>query len=125
MINSPRVCVQVQSMYIETQSQWEKDRYVFAYTITLRNLGRHPVRLMGRYWLITNAKGQEIEVQGEGVVGEKPRILSGGEFQYTSGAVLETPLGTMQGHYDMVDDQEQRFYVAIPVFRLAIPSLIN
>ncbi|AHF78378.1 CO2+/Mg2+ efflux protein [Sodalis praecaptivus] len=125
MINSPRVCVQVQSMYIETQSQPEKDRYVFAYTITLRNLGRHPVQLMGRYWLITNANGQEIEVQGEGVVGEKPRILPGGEFQYTSGAVLETPLGTMQGHYDMVDDQGEGFHVAIPVFRLAIPSLIN
>ncbi|KYP97682.1 heavy metal transporter [Sodalis-like endosymbiont of Proechinophthirus fluctus] len=125
MINSPRVCVQVQSMYIETQSQPEKDRYVFAYTITLRNLGRHPVQLIGRYWLITNANGQEIEVQGEGVVGEKPRILPGGEFQYTSGAVLETPLGTMQGHYNMVDDQGQDFHVMIPVFRLAIPSLIN
>ncbi|RLR17647.1 Co2+/Mg2+ efflux protein ApaG [Sodalis-like symbiont of Bactericera trigonica] len=125
MINSPRVCVQVQSMYIEAQSQPESDRYVFAYTITLRNLGRHPVQLIGRYWLITNANGQETEVQGEGVVGEQPRILPGGEFQYTSGAVLETPLGTMQGHYDMVDDQGQGFHVAISVFRLAIPSLIN
>lgn len=125
MINSSRVCVQVQSMYIETQSQPEKDRYVFAYTITLRNLGRYLVQLVGRYWLITNANGQEIEVQGEGVVGKKPRIIPGGEFQYTSGAVLETPLGTMQGHYNMVDEQGQGFHVVIPVFRLAIPSLIN
>ncbi|MGP4123620.1 MAG: Co2+/Mg2+ efflux protein ApaG [Sodalis sp. (in: enterobacteria)] len=125
MINPPRVCIQVQSMYIETQSQPEKNRYVFAYTITLRNLGRQRVQLMRRYWLITNANGQDIEVQGEGVVGEKPQILPGDEFQYTSGAVLETPIGTMQGHYDMINDQGQGFQVAIPVFRLAIPSLIN
>ncbi|SNC58551.1 Co2+/Mg2+ efflux protein ApaG [Sodalis endosymbiont of Henestaris halophilus] len=125
MINSPRICVQVQSMYIETQSQPEKKRYVFAYTIRLRNLGRYSVQLLGRYWRITNANGQEIEVQGEGVLGEKPCILPRGEFQYTSGAVLETPLGTMQGYYNMVNYQGQGFQVAIPVFRLAIPSLIN
>ncbi|UDG80216.1 Co2+/Mg2+ efflux protein ApaG [Candidatus Steffania adelgidicola] len=125
MINPPHVCIQVQSMYIETQSQPEKERYVYAYTIRLRNIGRYIVQLIGRYWLITNANGQASEVQGEGVVGEKPHILPGGEFQYTSGAVLETPIGTMQGHYNMVDDQGHAFQVEIPVFRLAIPSLIN
>ncbi|TKI08726.1 Co2+/Mg2+ efflux protein ApaG [Martelella alba] len=125
MIDSPRVCVQVQSVYIETQSLPEEQRYVFAYTITVRNLGRHSVQLMGRYWLITNSNGKETEVQGEGVVGEQPVIAPGGEFQYTSGAVLETPLGTMQGHYHMRDHQGQSFRIAIPVFRLAIPSLIH
>ena len=125
MINSPRVCVQVQSMYVETQSFPEEERYVFAYTITVRNLGRHNVQLVGRYWLITNSNGKETEVQGEGVVGEQPLITPGNEFQYTSGAILETPLGTMEGHYEMLDHQGQSFQIAIPVFRLAIPTLIH
>ncbi|MCL2894143.1 Co2+/Mg2+ efflux protein ApaG [Brenneria tiliae] len=125
MINAPRVCVQVQSFYVESQSLPDEERFVFAYTITVRNLGRHEVRLLGRYWLITNANGHQTEVQGEGVVGEQPVIPPGGEFQYTSGTVLETPLGTMEGHYQMIDHQGNAFQVAIPVFRLAIPSLIH
>ncbi|XCW71053.1 Co2+/Mg2+ efflux protein ApaG [Kosakonia cowanii] len=75
--------------------------------------------------MITNGNGRETEVQGEGVVGEQPHIEPGGEFQYTSGAVIETPLGTMQGHYDMVDAQGNPFRVAIPVFRLAVPIVIH
>lgn len=125
MLNSPRVCVQVQSVYIESQSQPEDERYVFAYTITIRNLGRHNVQLLRRYWLITNSNGRVTEVQGEGVIGETPVILPNNEFQYTSGAILETPLGTMEGHYEMVDHLGESFRVAIPVFRLAIPTLIN
>lgn len=93
----------VQSVYIESQSSPEEERYVFAYTVTIRNLGRSQVQLLGRYWLITNGHGRETEVQGEGVVGEQPHIPAGGEYQYTSGAVIETPLGTMQGHYEMID----------------------
>ncbi|RYI62094.1 bis(5'-nucleosyl)-tetraphosphatase (symmetrical) [Klebsiella pneumoniae] len=109
MIHSPRVCVQVQSVYIESQSSPEEERYVFAYTVTIRNLGRSQVQLLGRYWLITNGHGRETEVQGEGVVGEQPHIPAGGEYQYTSGAVIETPLGTMQGHYEMIDIDARRF----------------
>ena len=125
MIDSPRVCIQVQSVYVESQSIPEEERYVFAYTITIRNLGRFNVQLLGRHWLITNSNGRQTEVQGEGVVGEQPLIPPGGEFQYTSGAILETPLGTMEGHYEMVDHQGQPFQTAIPVFRLAIPTLIH
>jgi len=125
MIDTPRVCVQVQSVYIESQSAPEEDRYVFAYTITIRNLGRMSVQLLGRYWLITNGNGRETEVQGEGVVGEQPHIEPGGEFHYTSGAVLETPMGTMQGHYQMIDSEGETLLVDIPVFRLAIPSHIH
>ncbi len=77
MIHSPRVCVQVQSVYIESQSSPEEERYVFAYTVTIRNLGRSQVQLLGRYWLITNGHGRETEVQGEGVVGEQPHIPAG------------------------------------------------
>ena len=125
MLNSPRVCVQVQSIYVESQSIPEEERFVFAYTITIRNLGRFNVQLLRRYWLITNSNGRQTEVQGEGVIGEQPLILPGNEFQYTSGAVLETPLGTMEGHYEMVDHLGQAFRTAIPVFRLAIPALIH
>ena len=125
MIDSPRVCVQVQSVYIETHSMPEEDRYVFAYTVTIRNLGRTAVQLLGRYWVITNGHGRETEVQGEGVVGVQPHIEPGGEYQYTSGAVLETPLGTMQGHYDMVDVDGVPFAIDIPVFRLFVPTLIH
>ncbi|WJV53340.1 Co2+/Mg2+ efflux protein ApaG [Pectobacteriaceae bacterium CE90] len=125
MINAPRVCIQVQSFYIEAQSEPDEERFVFAYTITIRNLGRHEVKLLGRHWLITNANGRQTEVQGEGVIGLQPVIQPGGEFQYTSGAVLETPLGTMEGHYQMIDHQGDDFQVPIQVFRLAIPSLIH
>ncbi|OSY20482.1 Co2+/Mg2+ efflux protein ApaG [Klebsiella pneumoniae] len=107
MIHSPRVCVQVQSVYIESQSSPEEERYVFAYTVTIRNLGRSQVQLLGRYWLITNGHGRETEVQGEGVVG------------------VETPLGTMQGHYEMIDIDGAPFRIEIPVFRLAVPTLIH
>lgn len=125
MIDSPRVCVQVQSVYIESQSLPDEERYVFAYTVTIRNLGRTQVQLLGRYWLITNGHGRETEVQGEGVVGVQPLIAPGDEYQYTSGAVLETPLGTMQGHYEMLDSDGNPFSIDIPVFRLFVPTLIH
>ncbi len=125
MTASPRLSVQVQSVYIESQSSPDDERFVFAYTVTIRNLGRETVQLLGRYWLITNGHGRETEVQGEGVVGEQPHIAPGNDYQYTSGAVIETPLGTMEGHYEMVDEQGNAFRVAIPVFRLAVPTLIH
>lgn len=125
MIATPRVCVQVQSIYIASQSAPEDERYVFAYTITIRNLGRNPVQLISRYWLITNGNGRETEVKGEGVVGEQPHIAPGEEFQYTSGAILETPMGTMQGHYQMTDSEGEMLQVDIPVFRLAIAHHIH
>lgn len=125
MLDSPRVCVQVQSVYIEAHSAPEQERFVFSYTVTVRNLGRTAVQLLGRYWLITNGNGRVTEVQGEGVVGVQPLIQPGEEYQYTSGAVIETPFGTMEGHYQMVDAQGNDFRVAIPVFRLAVSSLIH
>ncbi|NEG61123.1 Co2+/Mg2+ efflux protein ApaG [Pantoea agglomerans] len=125
MSETARVSVHVQSQYVASQSSPDDERYVFAYTITIRNLGRSSVQLLGRYWLITNGNGRETEVQGEGVVGEQPLIAPGNEFQYTSGAVIETPMGTMQGHYVMVDEQGGTFHVEIPVFRLAIQTHIH
>ncbi len=125
MIDSPRVCVQAQSIYLENQSIPDEARFVFAYTVTIRNLGHTNVQLMGRYWLITNSNGRQIEVQGEGVVGEQPIILPGNEFHYTSGAILETPLGTMEGYYKMINHLGQSFHTDIPVFLLSIPALIH
>ncbi|MCP1065959.1 Co2+/Mg2+ efflux protein ApaG [Serratia symbiotica] len=125
MIDSPRICIQIQSIYVESQSIPEENRYVFAYTVTLCNLGRFNMQLLGRYWLITNSNGRKTEVQGIGVIGEQPLLQPGSEFQYTSGTILETPLGTMEGHYKMVDHQSQLFRCAIPVFRLVIPILIH
>ncbi|KMJ44528.1 Co2+/Mg2+ efflux protein ApaG [Xenorhabdus khoisanae] len=125
MLNEPRIYIQVQSTYVESQSQPEQQRFVFAYTISIRNLGHFPVQLISRYWRITNSDGHRTEIQGEGVVGKQPLIPSGAEYSYSSGAILETPLGTMEGHYEMVDHEGHPFRAAIPVFRLAIPTLIN
>ncbi|MDY0971512.1 Co2+/Mg2+ efflux protein ApaG [Siccibacter turicensis] len=125
MSESSRVCVQVQSYYVESQSSPDEERYVFAYTVTIRNLGRTPVQLLTRYWRITNGNGRETEVQGEGVVGVQPHIEAGNEYQYTSGAIIETPMGTMEGYYDMVDAQGNALRIDIPVFRLAVPTLIH
>ena len=125
MSESARMSVQVQSLYIASQSSPEEERFVFAYTITIRNLGRNAVQLLGHYWLITNGNGRETEVQGEGVVGEQPVIAPGSEFQYTSGAIIETPMGTMQGHYVMQDEEGETFNIDIPVFRLAVETHIH
>jgi len=125
MSETRRVYVHVQTFYVAAQSQPEEERYVFAYTITIRNLGREAVTLRERYWLITNGNGKQTEVQGEGVVGEQPLIAPGDEYQYTSGAVLETPVGTMQGHYLMEAADGERFQTEIPVFRLAVTASLH
>ncbi|MBC8952557.1 Co2+/Mg2+ efflux protein ApaG [Xenorhabdus sp. PB62.4] len=125
MLNEPRIYIQVQSTYVESQSQPEQQRFVFAYTISIRNLGHFPVQLISRYWRITNSDGHRTEIQGEGVVGKQPLIPAGTEYSYSSGTILETPLGTMEGHYEMIDHEGHPFRATIPVFRLAIPTLIN
>lgn len=125
MLNEPNVSIKFQSVYIESQSQPEIKRYVFAYTVSIRNLGREAIQLMSRYWLITNSDGHRTEVQGEGVVGEQPVIQPSKVYRYTSGAILETPMGTMEGYYVMLNGQGENFHVDIPAFRLAIPTLIN
>ena len=96
MIDSPRVCIQVQSIYGNHSRSLKKSVTSSPIPSPSRNLGRTDVQLLGRYWLITNSNGRQTEVQGEGVIGEQPVIPPGGEFQYTSGAILETPLGTME-----------------------------
>jgi ApaG protein len=119
------ITVDVDARYLEDQSAPEEQRYVFAYTITIRNRGEVPARLLTRHWVITDANGKVQEVRGEGVVGEQPHLKPGEGFRYTSGAVLETPVGAMQGSYQMLADDGVRFDAAIPPFTLAIPGTIH
>ena len=120
-----RIRVEVETSYLEDQSEPRDRRYVFAYTITIRNEGAVAAKLLTRHWIITDADGRVQEVRGDGVVGEQPRLEPGQGFRYSSGAVIETPVGSMQGSYQMVDAQGARFDAPIPAFRLAIPGLLH
>lgn len=115
----PFIQIQVETFYLEDQSQPELDYFVFAYRITISNRGDVAAQLLSRHWVVTNADGQIKEVRGAGVVGEQPVIQPGHSYQYTSGTVLETPVGSMHGSYQMLDTDGHRFEVPIPPFRLA------
>jgi len=117
--------IDVATRYLDDQSEPEQDRYVFAYTIHIRNTGNVPARLLGRHWVITDANGNVQEVTGEGVVGEQPWLRPGEDFSYTSGAVLETHLGTMHGRYEMLADDGTRFDAPIPRFTLCVPRTLH
>ena len=117
--------VDVQTQYIPEQSDPEQHRYVFSYTITIRNEGNVPAKLLTRHWIITNADGKTQEVRGEGVVGEQPHLKPGDGFRYTSGTVLETPVGSMQGSYQMVADDGVKFDAEIAPFSLSMPHTIH
>jgi len=119
------ITVEVETDYIEGQSEPDNERYVFSYTITIRNEGGAPAQLLSRHWLITDANGNVQEVKGEGVVGEQPHLNPGEGFQYTSGAMITTPVGSMQGTYQMVTDQGDEFDTEIPAFTLAIPRTLH
>jgi ApaG protein len=117
--------VDVETSFLAEQSDPVEKRYVFSYTITIRNEGSQPAKLLSRHWLITDANGKTQEVRGEGVVGEQPHLKPGRGFRYSSGAVLETPVGAMQGSYQMVDDDGARFDAPIAPFRLAMPGVLH
>ena len=120
-----KIKVDVETNYVEDQSDPRERRYVFAYTITIRNEGQVPARLLTRHWIITDANGKVQEVRGDGVVGEQPYLKPGQGFRYSSGAVIETPVGSMHGSYRMVDDDGAHFDAPIPAFRLAIPGMLH
>ena len=120
-----KISVEVETSYVDEQSDPNERRYVFAYTITIRNEGAVPARLLTRHWIITDANGKVQEVRGDGVVGEQPHLKPGQGFRYSSGAVLETPVGAMQGSYEMIDDEGQRFDAPIRPFRLAMPGILQ
>jgi len=117
--------VRVATAFIEGQSDADQNRYVFAYTITIHNTGNLPARLLTRHWIITDANGKVQEVRGEGVVGEQPHLQPGEGFQYTSGTMLETPVGTMRGSYQMLADDGTEFEAEIGAFTLSVPRVLH
>ena len=117
--------VSVVSKYLEHESAPAQDRYVFAYTVTIRNVGETPARLMTRHWIITDAGGNIQEVRGDGVVGEQPRLEPGQGFQYTSAAMIQTPVGSMEGSYQMVAEDGVKFDAEIPPFSLAVRRALH
>jgi ApaG protein len=122
--NTPyQVSVQVQSAFVPEQSRPDDSQYVFAYTVTIRNDGQVPAQLLTRHWIITDGHGEVQEVKGDGVVGEQPRLTPGEAFRYTSGAVIETPVGSMRGSYQMRADDGTEFDALIEAFTLAVPHV--
>lgn len=120
-----QVTVSVDSFYLGAQSEPTEHRYVFAYCVNITNHSDQQVQLLSRYWQITDGNGKQTEVRGDGVIGIQPQLQPGETYSYTSGAVLETPLGSMQGYYEMIDQAKQPFRTAIPMFRLAMPNILN
>jgi len=125
MSEKNKVLVEAKPHYIEAQSSPEQNRYVFAYTITITNVGATAARLLTRHWLITDANGKVQEVNGEGVVGEHPYLKPGQMFRYTSAAIIETPVGIMQGKYQMQSENGEDFKAPIPQFTLSIPRTLH
>ena len=118
------VTVSVKTRYLADQAH-DEGKFAFAYHITISNTGSEAAQLLNRYWLITDGNGKKTEVHGPGVVGEQPVIAAGTSYQYTSGVLLDTPLGSMQGHYEMRTLSGELFNARIDVFSLVVPRLVN
>jgi len=117
--------ISVSTQYLQEQSDPDSDRYAFAYTIGIENRGEQPVKLLSRHWIITDDRQRVEEVKGTGVVGLQPLINPGQKFVYTSGAVLSTEFGTMQGSYEMTTEDGERFAADIPAFLLSRPHSVH
>ncbi|MGF1686379.1 Co2+/Mg2+ efflux protein ApaG [Photobacterium japonica] len=122
---TPTIKCRVVTHYVEDQSEPDQQRYVFSYTITIANLGQGAATLLSRRWLITDANGKKLVIEGEGVVGEQPTIAAHDEYTYTSGTIIETPLGVMQGHYVMTNEAGTEFHAEVEPFRLAVPNILH
>jgi ApaG protein len=119
------IAITVDTRFMTDQSAPADDRYVFAYTITIANRGTLGARLLSRHWIITDGNGKVSEVRGDGVIGEQPWVRAGDDYAYTSGAVLETALGTMRGSYQMVADDGTHFLADVPAFVLSVPRVLH
>ncbi|MVW73720.1 Co2+/Mg2+ efflux protein ApaG [Pseudomonas xionganensis] len=126
-MSDPRyqVDVSVVTRYLPEQSQPEQNRFAFAYTVTVNNNGQLPAKLLSRHWIITNGDGGVQEVRGAGVVGQQPLIEPGKSHTYSSGTVMSTRVGTMQGSYQMLAEDGKRFDALIAPFRLAVPGSLH
>ena len=125
MPEAPHIAIDVDTAFLEDQSVPADRRYAFSYTVTMRNEGAQPAKLISRHWVITDANGKVQEVRGEGVVGEQPTLKPGQGFRYSSGAVLETPVGAMHGSYTMRAEDGRQFDAPIPAFTLAVPGMLH
>ncbi|MGZ8268373.1 MAG: Co2+/Mg2+ efflux protein ApaG [Burkholderiales bacterium] len=119
------ITVTARAAFVPDQSDLEKNRYVFAYTITNTNTGTAAAQLVSRHWIITDADNKVREVKGEGVVGEQPYLRPKESFEYTSGTAIATPVGTMRGTYQMVAEDGARFDASIPEFTLSMPRVLH
>jgi ApaG protein len=127
-MNDPKkydVSVAAAASYVADQSDPSRSQYVFAYTITVTNTGTVAAQLVSRHWIITDGEHHVQEVKGQGVVGQQPLLRPGESFEYTSGASLPTPVGTMRGTYQMVAEDGQAFDAAIPSFTLSVPRVLH
>lgn len=125
MNENPIINITTSASFIEKESDVQKNRYIFAYTITITNKGKRVVQLLQRHWVLTNAHGKVQEVHGEGVVGQTPILQPDETFRYTSSALIESPVGTMQGYYTFIDQDGQTFDVPIERFTLSIPRTLH
>lgn len=125
MSEKNKILVEVNPQYIEAQSSPKTNRYIFAYTITITNVGIIPAKLLTRQWLITDSNGKKQEVSGSGVIGEQPYLKPGETYRYTSGAMIETPVGIMEGKYLMLSDNGDQFKAPVPQFTLSIPRTLH
>jgi len=125
MLLEKSIAVDVETQYLEEQSDVLESRYVFVYTVTIENRGDLTAQLLSRHWIITDSNQRVQEVKGEGVVGEQPMLRPGTRFRYTSGTVLETPVGTMRGSYQMIAEDGSEFEAEIKEFLLSAPRTIH
>ena len=119
------IAVSAATQYLADQSDEAAGRFVFAYTISIRNNGSVAAQLISRHWIITDAQGLVQEVRGLGVVGAQPVLQPGESFEYTSGASIATAVGTMRGSYQMVAEDGTRFEAPIPEFTLSVPRVLH
>lgn len=126
-MSDPRyqIDVSVTSRYLAAQSQPEQNRYAFSYTVTIVNNGELSAQLLSRHWIITDGDGRVQEVRGAGVIGQQPHIAPGASHTYSSGTVMTTQVGTMQGSYQMLAEDGKRFDATIAPFRLAVPGALH
>lgn len=117
------IVVRVSVSYLPEQSAPPLGRWFWSYHIRIENRRDGPVQLLTRHWIITDARGGQNRVDGEGVVGEQPVLQPGGKHDYVSGCPLPTPTGSMEGVYQMVDEDSEPILVAIPRFELVAPAV--
>ena len=125
MENLYKIDISVATEYLEYQSMPNMNKYAFSYKVTIKNLGKIPVKLISRHWIITDANENIEEVKGLGVIGEQPRLKTNEFFTYTSGTIISTPIGTMHGTDQMIADNGYQFDAEIPLFSLKVPKILN